>query len=117
MDSDLGLCGGRNLKRGHCLVSEGGGEGRGRGGFGAIASPLFIPFSLPLTPTVGTRRRKLVGSLSNNDGDQFVKCWQIFLELNFKGLYRSSQKGKESRCLVFMSSIKREFRHFHVVVQ
>ena len=46
MDSDLGLCGGRNLKRGHCFVSEGAGERRGRGGgLGAISSPLFIPFS------------------------------------------------------------------------
>ena len=34
---------------------------------------------------------------------QFVKCWQIFLELNFKRLYRSSEKEKESRCLVFTS--------------
>ena len=34
------------------------GEGKGEvGGVGAIASPLFIPFSLPLTPTVGSRRR------------------------------------------------------------
>ena len=28
---------------------------------------------------------------------QFVKCWQIFLELNSKQLYRSSGKEKESR--------------------
>ena len=40
----------------------------------------------------------------------------IFLELNFKGLYQSSGKEKESRCLEFPSSTKREFRHFHVVV-
>ena len=47
----------------------------------------------------------------------FVKCWQIFLELNSKGLYQSSGKEKESCCLVFPSSTKREFRrHFHVVV-
>ena len=31
----------------------------------------------------------------------FVKCWQIFLELNSKGLYQSSGKEKESCCLVF----------------
>ena len=47
---------------------------------------------------------------------QFVKCWQIFLELNFKGLYQSSEKEKESRWLVFVSSTKREIRQFHVVV-
>ena len=47
---------------------------------------------------------------------QFVKCWQIFLELNSKRLYQSSGKDKESRCFVFTSSTKREIRHFHVVV-
>ena len=47
---------------------------------------------------------------------QFVKCWQIVLELNSKRLYQSSGKEKESRCLVFTSSTKREIRHFHVVV-
>ena len=46
----------------------------------------------------------------------FVKCWQMFLELNSKGLYQSSGKEKESCCLVFPSSTKREMRHFHVVV-
>ena len=46
----------------------------------------------------------------------FVKCWQIFLELNSKRLYQSSGKENESRCLVFTSSTKREIRQFHVVV-
>ena len=46
---------------------------------------------------------------------QFVKCWRIFLELNSKRLYQSSEKGKESR-LVFTSSTKREIRQSHVVV-
>ena len=46
---------------------------------------------------------------------QFVKCWQIFLELNCKRL-QSSGKEEESRCFVFTSSTKREIRHFHVVV-
>ena len=46
---------------------------------------------------------------------QFVKCWQIFLDLNFKELYQSSRKEKESWCLVFTSSTKRETRHFHVL--
>ena len=40
----------------------------------------------------------------------------MFLELNSKGLYQSSGKEKESCCLVFPSSTKREIRHFHVVV-
>ena len=35
---------------------------------------------------------------------QFVKCWRIFLELNSKRVYQNSEKGKESRCLVFTSS-------------
>ena len=47
----------------------------------------------------------------------FVKCWQMFLELNSKRLCESSGKEKESCCLGFMSSTKREFRHFHLVVQ
>ena len=47
---------------------------------------------------------------------QFIKCWQIFLELNSKRLYQSSGKEKESRCLVFTSSTQREIGYFHVVV-
>ena len=47
---------------------------------------------------------------------QFVKGWQFFLESNSQRLYRRSGKGKESRCLVFSSSTKREIRYFHVVV-
>jgi len=49
-------------------------------------------------------------------GDPFVTCWQIFVELNSKELYQSSGKEKESRCLVFTFSTKREIRHFHVAV-
>ena len=45
---------------------------------------------------------------------QFVKCWRIFLESNSKSLFKSSRKGKESRCLVFMSNTKREMCGFHV---
>ena len=47
---------------------------------------------------------------------QFIKCWQIFLELNSKRLYQSSGKEKESHRLVFTFSTKREFRHFHIVI-
>ena len=39
----------------------------------------------------------------------------IFLELNSKRLYQSLGKEKESCCLVFTFSAKRD-RHFHVVV-
>ena len=35
-------------------------------------------------------------------------------ELNSKELYQSSKKEKESYCLVFPSSTKREIRHFRI---
>ena len=38
------------------------------------------------------------------------------MELNSKGLHQSSGKEKESCCLLFPSSTKREIRQFHVVV-
>ena len=41
---------------------------------------------------------------------------QICLEFNSKGLHQSSGKEKESCCLLFPSSTKREIRQFHVVV-
>ena len=47
---------------------------------------------------------------------QFAKCWQFFLELNSKRLYRSSGKEKESCCLVLMSSAKHEIKYYHIVV-
>ena len=40
----------------------------------------------------------------------------ILLELNSKGLQQSSGREKESCCLLFPSSTKREIRQFHVVV-
>ena len=40
----------------------------------------------------------------------------IFLELNSKGLHQSSGKEKESCCLLFPSSTKRQIKQFHVVV-
>ena len=49
---------------------------------------------------------------------QFTKCWWIFLfclELNSKGLYRSSGKEEECNCLVYPSSTKREVRYFPVL--
>ena len=48
---------------------------------------------------------------------QFTKCWQFSLEMNSKELYQSSGKENQSRCLVFTFSIKRENRHFHIVVK
>ena len=47
---------------------------------------------------------------------KFVKCWQISLELNSKGLYQSSGKGKQNCYFLFPSSTKREIRHLHAVV-
>ena len=40
----------------------------------------------------------------------------VFLGLNSKGLYRSWGKEKQSHCLGFTFSTKREIRHFHIVV-
>ena len=40
----------------------------------------------------------------------------MFLELNSERAVSKFRKRKESCCLVFPSSTKREFRHFHVVV-
>ena len=45
----------------------------------------------------------------------FVKCWQMFWSSILKTVSKL-RKRKESCCLVFPSSTKREFRHFHVVV-
>ena len=42
----------------------------------------------------------------------YVKCWWIF---GTKGLYQSSGKEKEGRCLLFTSSTKREIRQFQVL--
>ena len=45
----------------------------------------------------------------------FDSFWQVFLDLNFKRLYRSSGKRKENRFRLFTSSKKREIRHFDEV--
>ena len=44
------------------------------------------------------------------------KFWQMFLELNSKGLYWSLRKVKEIRRLAFTSFTKREIGQFHTVV-
>ena len=49
---------------------------------------------------------------------QVVKCWNFVVELNSRRLLRvqENRDEKESSCLVFTSSTKREIRQFHVVV-
>ena len=48
---------------------------------------------------------------------QFVKCWQIFLELNSKKTVSKFRKRKKKgRCIVFTSWTKCEIREFHVAV-
>ena len=46
----------------------------------------------------------------------FVKCKRNLLELNSEGPYPSSKKKIEFRRHLFTYPIKREIRHFHVVV-
>ena len=41
--------------------------------------------------------------------------WQVFLDLIFKRLYRSSGKGKENLFLAFTFSTNCEMRYFHEV--
>ena len=84
--------------------------------------------------------KRLLESLSNSAGDSYEnvtlkgksRCFKLYraysisfnllnvgnfpLQLNSKRLYQSSGKKKESRCLVFTYSIKREIWHFYVVV-
>ena len=48
--------------------------------------------------------------------NKFTQYFGI-LELNSKGLHQSSGKQKESCCLLFPSSIKREIKQFYVVVE
>ena len=60
------------------------------------------------------RRRRLQKRHLKSDGTllqtllfhlvQFVKCWQIFQELNPKGLYRSLGEEKRNRCPVCLHS-------------
>ena len=77
-----------------------------------------------MTALTNTRELK-----SNNDGDGCFKLYRAYCtsfstsnvgnwfgKLNSKRQYRGLQKEKESRCLVFSSSVKREIRQFHVVV-
>ena len=46
----------------------------------------------------------------------FVNCRRTVLKLNFKGPYSSSEREIKFRRCLFTSSIKREIRHFHIVV-
>ena len=47
---------------------------------------------------------------------QYVKCRRLFLQLNSKGFYSGSKRGRKLRRRVSTSSIKRQIRRFHVVV-
>ena len=47
---------------------------------------------------------------------QCLWCWQIFLELNSKRLYLSSEKKILNRFLVFTSFVRHEIRMFHVII-
>ena len=46
----------------------------------------------------------------------FVNCRRTLMKLNFKGPNSSSEREKKFRRCLFTSSIKREMRHFHVVI-
>ena len=46
----------------------------------------------------------------------FVKCRRILLELNSEGRFPSSEREIKFRRCLFTYSIRREIRHFHVVV-
>ena len=46
----------------------------------------------------------------------FVKCKRTLLEPNSKQPYPSSDRGRNFRRRLFMSSVKRDIRHFHVIV-
>ena len=63
------------------------------------------------TTKTSLKKRIRAYSISLNSSNVGKTFW----ELNSKGLYQSSGKENESCCLAFMSSTKREFRHFHVV--
>ena len=47
---------------------------------------------------------------------QYVKCRRLFLELNSKGFYSGSKRGRKFRRRMSTSSIKHQIRRFHVVV-
>ena len=46
----------------------------------------------------------------------FVNCRRTLLKLNFKGPNSSSEREIKFRRCLFTTSVKREMRHFHVVV-
>ena len=66
-----------------------------------------------------TSRKKWICVLSVFIGiipTHFVNCRRTLLKLNFKGPNSSSEREITFRRCLFMSSIKRKIRHFHVVV-
>ena len=89
----------------------------------SLFRPFFAHSLFHLSPPQRLRKRHLKGEFALLQTlsplfqlIQFVKCWHVFLDLNSKRLYQSSGKEKESRCLLFTSSTKREIRYFHIVV-
>ena len=79
-----------------------------------LLSPLSHKVCRPLSSPVLLRKERrllsetLIGSF--NIPSRFI-CGQILLELISEGLYQNSGKEKESYCLVFTSSTKRQI-HF-----
>ena len=111
----LGLHAEDEIRRNARSVTEG--SARWEGGKRKVKTPLFLSFHRSwyspahLSATKKSFKMwlgcfKLYRRLFHLD--QFVKCWQIFRELHSKRLYRRSEKEKESRCLVFKISTKRE---------
>ena len=93
-----------------------------------ILFEIFLQFSLPppyaklklrnnsgyTRPTLFVRWREGL-DLSELENAPEMQVSQDFCP-DCRGLYQSSQKEKETRCLVFTPSIKRENIKFHVVV-
>ena len=94
--------------------SPGGGRGAGRSwNWHSISNNDGEGYE-SVTKKVNSRRFKPF--LGYSMSSYFVKFWQMFLELNSKGMHQSSGKQKGSFCLMFPSSTKRDFKHLHVIV-
>ena len=111
------------------LVSQTSFRGETSGDVAKCWLPLFPP--LPYKGAFKQRRRRRLRLRKRHLKSEFAlhqvfiafipscsirETLAFFLELNSKRLYRSSVKEKQSGCLVFTSSTKREIRYFHVVV-
>ena len=106
----------RDWKGGKMPRSSPGGGGRGAGrswNWHSICNNDGEGYE-SVTKKVNSRRFKPF--LGYSISSYFVKFWQMFLELNSKGMHQSSGKQKGSFCLMFPSSTKRDFKHLHVIV-